>query len=104
MKKQSLVLFFSVISLHAVEHDRTVTFKKHNNVNVDIHGFARLDTFFDTRQGMKSPDGSRYIYPLQKDCDDQCCDINDRGSLGFAPGISRLDFSVTGPKINNINL
>ncbi len=104
--KQSTIFIFLFLSISAQNKEPSLTpsGSEPDKITVDLSGMTRLDTFFDIRQGLESPDGSAYLFPLKRYCDDQGGDINNRGSLGFTPGVTRLDVTITTPKINTINL
>jgi hypothetical protein len=79
--------------------------KLHTTPTYEWGGFARLDTFGDTRQSIASTaDGACLYYPKKCECDENNCDINARGRFGMTPSVSRMWFKTNTTTSSDIAL
>ena len=69
------------------------------NFSYQFYGFVRGDLFYNTRANQAPVDGNFYLYPLDKDLDDNGKDINATPNGSFYTFTTRLGVDMQGPKV-----
>lgn len=78
----------------------------HNDFEINLSGYVKLDAFFDSRQNVDFREGFDLLYPKPRLIDPctGCSDINDHKQFTMVPFETRLAVDFKGPKINDIKV
>jgi len=86
-----LICVFPFVSLFSQKKDFTYSF----------YGFVRGDLFYNSRANVAPVDGTFYMYPLDRDYDDNGKDINATPNGSFYTFTTRLGLDLTGPMLGS---
>jgi len=74
-------------------------FSQKKDFTYNFYGFVRGDIFYNSRANVAPVDGNFYMYPLDKDYDDNGEDINATPNGSFYTFTTRLGLDLTGPML-----
>ncbi len=92
--KQTILCLFCCLLIHpATAQIKNFTYK--------FYGFVRGDLFYNSRQNVDAIDGNFYLYPMDKDLDEDGKDINASPNSSFYTFTTRLGVDLTGPRVGS---
>lgn len=74
-------------------------FSQKKDFSYSFYGFVRGDLFYNTRANVAPVDGNFYMYPLDRDYDDNGKDLNATPNGSFYTFTTRLGLDLTGPML-----
>ena len=100
MNKRLLSLYGALIfSLLCFSNGLIAQTSSETPVSITIHGFARADVAWDSRQVVEAREGFLVFYPQKPKLDAQGNDINTTSGFNSWAMTSRVNLKATGPKV-----